>query len=78
MNTYGNAVCHCKEKKPNILLVDITSTYTSHADWHVTRKLVGNWVICVLSGVMDKVEVHWLTKFLHPQGTATMQIHDEM
>lgn len=41
---------HCKD----ILLASISKMYMVHEDCHVTEKLLGNWVSCVLSDIGDK------------------------
>lgn len=50
----------------------------SCAGWRVTQKLVRNWVSCVWSGVVDKMDVCWVIKLLHLQGKAARHIHDEI
>lgn len=44
-----SVVYHCKD----MLLVNILSVYMSCTGWHVTGKLMGNWVSCAWSSVGD-------------------------
>lgn len=49
VNTGGSAVEPCNSIGINVSLVHLSSV-----SWCVTEKLIENWFICVLNGVMEK------------------------
>lgn len=73
INTGGSAVEPCNSIGINVSLVHLSSV-----SWCVTEKLIENWFIGVLNGVMEKKLVCFVIKFLRLRGKLAKQIHDEM